>query len=163
MQQRKQQHAVKPVINLGTYQASSAKHDVTNWWIEDLHLLDMDKSLLTSKEWINAAIINACQVVLSKQFGLDFSFQGVGYGLTMGFSIVKRPFIQILHDSDRHHWLTISNLGSDEAEVVQVYDSMFSYSSPSLRAQVACLLHTSKPSFVLNFVDIHKQVGHNDC
>ena len=81
----------------------------------------------------------------------------------MGFSIVKGPFIQILHDSDSHHWLTISNLGSDEAEVVQVYDSMFSYSSPSLRAQVACLLHTSKPSFVLNFVDIHKQVGHNDC
>ena len=40
---------------------------------------------------------------------------------------------------------------------------MFSYSSPSLRAQVACLLHTTKPSFVLNFVDVHKQVGHNDC
>ena len=115
------------------------------------------------KKWINAAIINACQVVLSKQFSLDFSFQDVGYGLTMGFSIVKGPFIQILHDSDRHHWLTISNLGSDEAEVVQVYDSMFSYSSLSLRAQVACLLYTSKPSFVLNFVDVHKQVGQNDC
>ena len=26
---------------------------------------------------------------------------------------------------------------------------------------MACLLHTSKPSFV--FVNVHKQVGHNDC
>lgn len=163
MQGRKQQHAVKPAIDLDTYQASCAENNVTKWWIEDLHLLDLDKSLLTSGAWINAAIINACQVVLSKQFSLDLNFQDVGCGLTMCFSIVSGSFIQILHDSDRHHWLTISNIGSDQTEVVQVYDSMFSYSTSSLRAQVACLLHTCKPSFVLNFVDVHKQVGHNDC
>ena len=40
---------------------------------------------------------------------------------------------------------------------------MFSYSSPCLRAQVACLLHTTKPSFTLAFVDLHKQDGYNDC
>ena len=85
MQQRKQQHAVKPVINLDTYKASSAKYDVTNWWIEDLHLLDMDKSLLTSKEWINAAIINACQVVLSKQFSLDLVFRMLDMDSLWGF------------------------------------------------------------------------------
>ena len=162
LQGRKQQHAVKPAIDLDTYQASCAENNVTKWWIEDLHLLDLDKSLLTSGAWINAAIMNACQVVLSKQFSLDLNFQDVGCGLTMCFSIVSGSFIQILHDSDRHHWLTISNIGSDQTEVVQVYDSMFSYSTSSLQAKVACLLHTCKPSFVLNFVDVHKQVGHND-
>ena len=29
--------------------------------------------------------------------------------------------------------------------------------------QVACLLHTSKSEFTLNFVDVHKQIGCNDC
>ena len=68
-----------------------------------------------------------------------------------------------MHDSDRHHWLTISYIGSDQTEVIQIYDSMFSYSSSLLQAQVACSLHTSEPNFVLKFVDVHKQFGHNDC
>ena len=93
--QKRKEHAIKPVIDLETYQASSAENNVTKWWIEDLHLLDLDKSLLTSGAWINAAIINACQVILSKQFSLDLYFQDVGNGLTMSFSIVKGPFIQI--------------------------------------------------------------------
>ena len=81
----------------------------------------------------------------------------------MCFSVVQNSFIQVLHDCDRNHWLTISNINSDHPEIVNVYDSMFSYSSPSLRAQVASLLHTDKPNFVLNFVDVHKQNGHDDC
>ena len=32
-----------------------------------------------------------------------------------------------------------------------------------MKAQVACLLHTSKSEFTLNFVDVHKQTGSNDC
>ena len=45
---------------------------------------------------------------------------------------------------------------------VNVCDSIFSYSSSSLRAQVASLLHTNNPDFVLNLIDVHKQDGHND-
>ena len=41
--------------------------------------------------------------------------------------------------------------------------AMFSYSSPSPRAQVSSLLHTNNPNFVLNLIDVHKQDGHNDC
>ena len=29
--------------------------------------------------------------------------------------------------------------------------------------QMACLLRTSKSEFTLNFVDVHKQTGSNDC
>ena len=77
LESRKQQHAINPVIDLDTYQVSCAEN-ITKWWIEDLHLLDLDKSLLTSGAWINAGIINACQVVLSRQFNLDLCFQDVG-------------------------------------------------------------------------------------
>ena len=113
---------------------------------------------------INRKVINANASqynILNKQFS-NFNFQDVGCGLTMCFSIVQDSFIQVLHDCDRNHWLTISIINSDYPEIVNVYDCMFSYSSPSLRAQVASLLHTDKP-FVLNFVDVHKQNGHDDC
>ena len=76
-------------------------------------LISSDVHYIVFTVWINAGIINACQVVLSRQFNLDLCFQDVGCGLTMSFSIVKGSFIQILHDSNRHHWLTISNIGSD--------------------------------------------------
>ena len=33
----------------------------TKWWIEKLHLLDSDKQTLTSRAWLNASIITACQ------------------------------------------------------------------------------------------------------
>ena len=136
----------------------------TKWWIEELFLMETDRKTITTGVWMNAAIINASQVILKRQFGKEFcnGFQDVGYGLTMNFSIQER-FVQILHDNDRHHWLTISNFGSDQPETVQVYDSMFSYSSQCLRAQVACILHTNKPSFKLQFVDVHLQDGSNDC
>ena len=29
--------------------------------------------------------------------------------------------------------------------------------------QMACLLYTGKSEFTLNFVDVHKQTGSNDC
>ena len=163
---RKKQHSghgIKPIIDLDTcLSISSNSENPTKWWLQDLHLLDSDKEIISTGRWINAAIINASQYILNKQFS-NFNFQDVGCGLTMCFSIVQDSFIQVLHDCDRNHWLTISNINSDHPEIVNVYDSMFSYSSSSLRAQVASLLHTDKPNFVLNFVDVHKQNGHDDC
>ena len=47
--------------------------------------------------------------------------------------------------------------------LVHVYDSMYSYNSPHACVQVACLLHTTKPSFTLPFVDLHEQDRCNDC
>ena len=141
-------------------------HDTSSWWLKDLDLLDSDKAVITTGTWINCSIINASQFTLYNQFSLShFSCQDVLYGLTMNYSAVGTGFIQnlILHDGDRHHWLTVSNLGSDHPDIVYVYDSIFSYSSSSVRAQVACLLQTESPSFVLNFVDMHKQDGNNDC
>ena len=89
-----------------------------------MHLLDADRSIITSGAWINAAIINASQFILNKQF--DASFQDVGCGITMSFSITDRSFIQILHDSNRNHRVMISNIASNQPEDLLVYDSLFS-------------------------------------
>ena len=81
----------------------------------------------------------------------------------MNYSAVGTGFIQILHDDDRYHWLTVSNLDCDQPDTVFVYDNLFSCSNSSVRAQVACLLQTKSPSFVLRYIDMHKQDGSNDC
>jgi len=67
----------------------------------------------------------------------------------MDYTIQTQGFIQILHDDNRNHWVTFNNVGSGEPEQDYVYDSLFSYSTPCLHAQVAYLLHTTKPSFTL--------------
>ena len=36
----------------------------------------------------------------------------------MNYSAVGTGFIQILHDGDRHHWLTVSNLDCDQPDTV---------------------------------------------
>lgn len=157
------QHKEKIMIDLSLCE-ESALPESDQWWIEDLHLLESDKALIISGAWANSSVINASQCILSKQFDLwSFCFQDVSYGLTMNYSPVGNGFIQILHDSDRHHWLTVSNLGSDPPDNVYVYDSKFSCSSCSIRSQVACLMQTQRPSFMLSYVDMHMQDGYNDC
>ena len=151
----------KGTISLDNFRSKDAVE--TKWWIESLNLLDSDKQILFSGAWLNGSIISACQVILASQFTRKSGFQDVLHGIVMDYTIQTQGFIQVLHDADRNHWVTISNVGSSEPEVVHVYDSMFSYSSPCLHAQVACLLHTTKPSFKLAFVDLHKQDGYNDC
>jgi len=61
----------------------------------------------------------------------------------MNYSTVGTGFIQML--GDRHHWLTVSNLGSDHPGTVYVYDNIFSCRSSSVQAYVACLLQTKSP------------------
>ena len=164
-QQASNQKQDKIAIDLTVCEESDfPERDTSSWWVQDLDLMDSDKAVITSGAWMNCSIINASQFTLHKQFSLPhFSFQDALYGLTMNYSIVGPGFIQILHDSDRHHWLTVSNLGTDQPDTVYVYDSIFSCSSSSVRAQVACLLQTNSPSFVLKFVDMYKQYGSNDC
>ena len=88
----------------------------TCWWIEKLHLINSDKTTLLSGAWLNAAIINACQVVLAKQFTTAAGLQDVSHGVVMDFVIETQPFVQILHDSDRNHWVMINNVGSSDPE-----------------------------------------------
>ena len=150
------------VVDLDAYKSSTS---TTKWWIQNLHLLDSDKTTITSGAWLSASIINASQHILAAQFATQFNgagFQDVGNSLTMEFDIESTRFVQIIHDNDRNHWITLTNIGTGKPEEIFVFDSVFSCSSPCIRTQVGSLLHTSKSQFSLNFVDVHKQCGGND-
>ena len=49
--------------------------------------------------------------------------------------------------------------------LVNVYDGIpaYSISSPSLKRQLAAILHTQAPSFEVNFINVQQQNGSNDC
>ena len=71
--------------------------------------------------------------------------------------------IQIMYVS-RSHWVCASNIGCPK-NAVNVYDSIPAYSigSPSLKRQLAAILHTQTPSFEVNFINVQQQNGSNDC
>ena len=89
------------------------KDEGTHFWIDELHLMHVDKTVVLSGDWINAAIINTSQYILNKQFKVKF--QDVGYGMMMSYSIVESAFTQVIHDSNRNHWVTISNIDSSKS------------------------------------------------
>ena len=76
-----------PAVDLDTYR-ELPKDEGIHSWIDELHLMDVDKTVVMSGNWINAAIINASQYILNKQF--EAKFQDVGYAMTMNYSIVER-------------------------------------------------------------------------
>ena len=128
-------------------------------------MLQSDKELITSSKRLSAPIITAAQMILSKQFEdvlKGAGFQDVGSSLTMSFEIERHRFIQVHHES-QGHWITITNVGTENPEIVRVYDSLYSSCSPSIQQQIACMVNTAKPAITLEFIDVHRQKGSNDC
>ena len=60
------------------------------------------------------------------------------------------------------HWLAITTIGTSHPEVL-VYDSLSSTVPEKVKLQISSLLCTRKRSVRLQFVDIVKQSGLNDC
>ena len=87
--------------------------------------------------------------------------QDVSLGLTLHFTVESHEFVQILHNG-RGHWLVVSTVGVEHPEV-QVFDSLYSSSSTSVKTQVAALLATDRPSISMSFMDVQMQSGSSDC
>ena len=117
--------------------------------------MDVDKAAVLLGDWIKVAFINASQYNIEQV--VQTKFQDVGYWLTMSYLIVESAFTQVIHDSNRNHWVTISSLASSQPEKMSWFLIVCFLMSAN------CLLHTSKSEFTLNFVDVHKQTGSNDC
>ena len=105
--------------------------------------------------------INAAQKLLKKANPILTGLQDVACSLTMNFDVHPGEFVQILHVGEGH-WNTVSTIGTCHPEV-QIYDSMFNYLPSMGKAQIAALLATNEPRVRLNFMDVQKQCGENDC
>ena len=150
------------LITVPDHFTEGGNKEFVKFWIEDLVLLDTDKAIIQSNSWLNSSIIDATQKILSQQFPSLEGFQSVGCGQGMTFNNMHEDFIQILHDEQRKHWLTITNIGTTEPNVL-VYDSLFHQSSPCIQQQISCIMNTNYPEIVLHFADSQRQNGAYDC
>ena len=78
--------------------------------------------LESDKKWLGDAIINAVQYLLHSQYGMP-GFQATTLGYHLTFDIMRKGFIQILHNGE-DHWFTISTLGLPSGHV-HIYDSHY--------------------------------------
>ena len=73
----------------------------------------------------------------------------------------NREFIQILNLAN-NHWITVSTVGCVPG-VVNVYDSLQLGLSTSVKRTIANLLHTNKPTIVVQQARMQLQSGGSDC
>ena len=71
------------------------------------------------------------------------------------------PFVQILNGC-ANNWFTISTVGKQRT-TVKVFDSANMFVSFRNKEEIAALLCTPEKSITLQFMNVHRQVGSNDC
>ena len=139
----------------------SQSKQTVKMWIPQLELSSSDREILLSPTaWLTDSIIDGAQTLLKKACPVP-GLQSVSCGLTMTFAIQQGEFIQVLN-TGQGHWVTISTIGTSHP-TVRVYDSLYSCAGTHLKAQIAAVLATEKPEFVLEFMDVPIQSGSYDC
>lgn len=153
-----------PTVDVESYKPKASAKKANKCWIKnDLYSLDKrDKEIMYSNtSWLVDNIVNAAQKLMKEMFPTNNGFQDVCLGRIYIFDVETSEFIQILHNG-HDHWLTISTIGAKEGEVF-IYDSLYCSVSPSVKAQIACLLATRKELIELKFMDVQMQSGKYDC
>ena len=67
------------------------------WWIQDLNLTNSDYDILLTDTELSQGIVNAAQLLLSKQCPRLVGFQDTTLGPLLQFSIASNKGVQILH------------------------------------------------------------------
>ena len=145
---------------------SASKNDTpAKYWIRGLNLSLEDRNLLEHGDWLNDKHIRSVNELLQRQFPSQNGLQDslVLFNL-LSYSSGVEKFVQIINIAC-NHWLCISNKLSPSGTIIEVYDSLPSYSTNSLQLcnQAAAILKTSYSSFQIKHVDVQRQSGGSDC
>ena len=132
-------------------------------WLEvgNVIMYEEHRCILESdKKWLDDAIINAVQYLLHSQYGMP-GFQAAILGYHLTFDIMRKGFIQILHNGE-DHWFTISTLGLPSGHV-HIYDSLYNTCTDHGIEQICSILYAPNNAVHLHFMDVDKQTNHSDC
>lgn len=150
-------------IDVEGYTPKTAEKANELWVKNDLFTLTKeDKSIPDSQTtWLTDTIIDAAQKLLKQKVWLKNGFQDVCCGRTYAFDIESSEFTQVLH-TGHGHWITVSTIGTQEAEAL-TYDSMHPSISSSDKRQSAALLATNHNKITLKNMDVQMQSGPSGC
>ena len=161
-QQKFNNYPLLDCIDVETYTPKTAEKE-NNFGVEnDLFTLTEDESILYSQTaWLTDTIIDTAQKLLKQKVPARNGFQDVCCGRTYAFDVESSEFTQVLHNG-HGHWLTISTIGAQEAELL-VYDSLYPSISSSVKRQIAALLATDHDEITLRHMNVQMQSGTYDC
>ena len=77
--------------------------------------------MISKNGWLDDIIVNAAQSVLQMHYGVS-GLQNTLLGQYLTYDIMRKRFIQILHNGD-NHWITVSTLGLQPSHI-RIYDSL---------------------------------------
>ena len=123
---------------------------------------DKEIHIIKSNQWLTDMSINYYQNMLHMQFPYYEGLEDTTVGLHLQFSIHRNDFVQVLHDGN-NHWVCISNIGCQGAEV-SYYDSMYNGRlKPCVKKQIASLIYETGPEIKVNVKPVQQQRNGSDC
>ena len=136
------------LINLDSVTVAKTKDPPK--WVYNLTIAD--EKVLLNGEWLNDRIMNACQELIRGKYPNMLGLQDVTCGHALSYEVQTGEFIQIIH-TGRGHWVTLSTIGCDNAEL-HVFDSITPVVSSCLNKQVASLLCSKADIITLRYVEL---------
>lgn len=116
-------------------------------------------NIIKNKQWLEDEHIEITNQLLRNQFPNLAGLQPPEYGQDLSFPITQDRFIQILHVQG-NHWMTVAG-GSPS--MVHVYDSMYNFTTPETKMQVASILCSAEHRITFKVHKIQFQKGTMDC
>ena len=132
-------------------------------WKKSLTLTNEDRRQLLSGGWLTANHISAAHHLLKRAFPKQNGLCDTSY-LPEKFMwpSSKDAFVQIVYVSG-NHWACLSNVLCEGENIVDLYDSMPSDVSSTIKEQAATILHCQAPSFTVRVVNVQRQEGGDSC
>ena len=132
-------------------------------WKKNLTLTNEDRRQLSAGEWLTANHISAAHLLLKRAFPKQNGLCDTHYlAEKFTWSSSNDAFVQIIYVSG-NHWACLSNVFCEGENIVELYDSMPSNVSSTIKEQAATILHCQTPSFTIRVVNVQRQEGGDSC
>ena len=139
------------------------RHGDNQPWLKigKINLSEKHKEILISETgWLDDSIVIAAQYMLQMHYSIP-GLQNTLLGYSLTYEIMRKEFIQILHNGD-NHWVTVSTVGLESSHI-SLYDSLHSPLSNFTKDQICALLNTDKPFITVQFSNVERQCNSFDC
>ena len=130
-----------------------AQQYLAPFWLKDLELKDTDKDQLLNGEWLTDKHISAVSKHLQQQHPQPNGLQdSVVLASELQWKSNGTNFVQIINICEQR-WVCASNIRCPE-DVVDVYDSIPTYSTGSITLKKQCAVILQSSSFTLRFIEV---------
>ena len=137
------------------------KSEPDDHWVSIKDIRLTHQTLMT-QEWLNGNHISAAQCLLKKQHPDISGLQPSTLQYTQTFDVHRNTdFVQCLNLAN-NYWIMVSTIGCVPG-VVNVYDNLNLGLSASVKRSIANLVHTDKPTIVVQQASMQLQRGGSDC